>query len=305
MKFRPLHLARLAVCAALLAMPSAAAADVTVGLFAPTAPFDGSADRVTFVNAVANHLTDTAGAGKVTGKVYGSASAFNAAVKKGEIDFALVDAPFAAASGLPYTVLASALRGNGATASWQLIAKSSARSIRDLRGAKVAIPSVGAKAQAFVANALLGGEVDGSYFSSIVEAADARSAVTMITLGKVSAAFVPAGIEPVSGTQRIASLSDIGWPMFVALPSADGKLASAFGDRIKSFRGAAGFTGFGDAGAGNYRALMASFGKVTKRGPMVLPPRARLTVKDLLAGRTFSVPLSNVLDIVEAPPPPR
>ena len=41
-------------CALALAVPSVAAADdITIGLFAPTAPFEGSGDRVSFVNAVA------------------------------------------------------------------------------------------------------------------------------------------------------------------------------------------------------------------------------------------------------------
>lgn len=286
-----------------IAAPSVAAADdITIGLFAPTAPFEGSGDRVSFVNAVADHLAGAAGGGKVTGKVYSSAGAFAAAAKKGEIQFAIVDAPYAAANGLPYTILAAATRGGGGSAAWQLVAKSSVGSIRDLRGAKVAIPSTGAKAQAFVTNALLGGEVDTSYFASIAEAADARSALTMITVGKVDAAFVPTGVEPPAGTKRLLSLGNVGWPMFVALPTADAKQSAAFASRIKSFGGGGGFSGFGDAGGGNYRSLAGSFGKSTKKGPMALPPPARLSVKELLTGRSFSVPASNVLDLVEAPP---
>jgi hypothetical protein len=259
---------------------------------------------VSFVNAVAEHLASAAGGTKVTGKVYGSAAAFTAAVKKGEIQFAIVDAPYAAANGLPYNILGAATRTGAPSAGWQLIAKSSIGTIRDLRGAKLGIPPVGAKAQAFVTNALLGGEVDAAYFGAMTEAADARSAVTMITVGKVDAAVVPAGIDAPSGTKRITTLSTVGWPMFVSLPSADAKLVTAFGERIKSFSGAGGFSGFTDASAGNYRGLMASFSKTGKRGPMALPPPARLTVKDLLVGRTFAVPSSNPLDVIEAPGAP-
>jgi hypothetical protein len=294
------------VCAlACAAAPSVAAADdITIGLFAPTAPFEGSGDRVSFVNAVADHLAGSAGGNKVIGKVYASAGAFASAAKKGEIQFAIVDAPYAAANGLPYTILAAATRGGSGSASWQLIAKTSIGSIRDLRGAKVAIPSTGSRAQQFVTNALLGGEVDTSYFASITEAADTRSALTMITVGKVDAAFVPSGVEPPGGTKRLLTLGNVGWPMFVSLSAADPKMATAFGARIKSFGGGGGFSGFGDAGSGNYRSLAGSFGKSTKKGPMALPPPARLSVKELLTGRTFAVPQSNVLDLVEAPPPP-
>jgi hypothetical protein len=286
-------------------VPSVAVADdITIGLFAPTAPFEGSGDRVSFVNAVAEHLSSAAGGAKVTGKVYASAGAFASAAKKGEIQFAIVDAPYAAANGLPYTILASALRGGNGSASWQLVAKTSIGSIRDLRGAKVAIPSTGSKAQAFVTNALLGGEVDPSYFASITEAADTRSALTMITVGKVDAAFVPAGVDPPGGTKRLLSLGNVGWPMFVSLSAADAKMSAAFASRIKSFGGGGGFSGFGDAGAGNYRSLQGSFGKSAKKGPMALPPPARLSVRDLLTGRAFTVQASNVLELVEPPPPP-
>lgn len=295
----------LVACAIVCAVPSVAAADdITIGLFAPTAPFEGSGDRVSFVNAVADHLASASGGAKVTGKVYSSAGAFASAAKKGEIQFAIVDAPYAAANGLPYTILASALRGGNGSASWQLVAKTSVGNIRDLRGAKVAIPSTGAKAQAFVTNALLGGEVDTSYFASITEAADTRSALTMITVGKVDAAFVPTGVDPPGGTKKLLTLGNVGWPMFVALPAADGKMSAAFATRIKSFGGGGGFSGFGDAGAGNYRSLAGSFGKSAKKGPMALPPPARLSVKELLTGRTFAVPTQNVLELVEAPPPP-
>ncbi|MBZ0231739.1 MAG: phosphate/phosphite/phosphonate ABC transporter substrate-binding protein [Deltaproteobacteria bacterium] len=299
------RLLAVAACALACALPSVAAAeDITIGLFAPTAPFEGSGDRVSFVNAVADHLAGAAGGAKVNGKVYASASAFSAAARKGEIQFAIVDAPYAAANGLPYTILAAALRGGSGSASWQLVAKSSIGSIRDLRGARVAIPSTGAKAQAFVTNALLSGEVETSYFASITEAADARSAVTMITVGKADAAFVPTGVEAPSGTRRLLTLPSVGWPMFVALPAADGKLSAAFATRIKSFGGGGGFSGFGDAGAGNYRSLAGSFGRSNKKGLMALPPPARLSVKDLLTGRSFTVPQQDVLELVEPPPPP-
>ena len=293
-----------ALAVALLVAPGRAAAQgsVTVGLFAPTAPFEGSGDRVSFVNAVADHLGGAAGGARVTGKVFSSAGAFAAAVKKGEIQFAIVDAPYAAANGLPYKILAAAVRGGGASAPWQLVVKGSVTSIRDLRGAKVAVPSTGAREQAFVTNALLGGEVDPGYFAAITEAPDARSAVTMVSVGKVDAAFVPAGIEPPGGTRRLVSLGNVGWPMFVALPAADAERTAAFAARIKSFGGSGGFSGFG-GDVGSYRNLAGSFGKASKKGPMALPPPARLSVRELLDGRTFAVPVSDVLDLVEAPAP--
>lgn len=298
-------LARIA-CALVVATPAVAIAeDITIGLYAPTAPFESSGDRVSFINALSEHLAPAANGAKVNGKVYASASSYAAAIKKGEIQFAIVDAPYAAANGMPYTVLAAATRGGDTSAQWQLIAKSSVGAIRDLKGAKVAIPTVGAKANAFVTNVLLGGEVDASYFGSITEAPDVRSAVTLITVGKADAAFVPAGIDAPSGTKRVISLPNVGWPVFVALPGTDAKLGSAFAARLKTFGGAGGFGGFNDASNATYRGLIGSFNKSTKHGPMALPPPARLSVREILAGRTTNPALSDVLDVVEAPAAPK
>ncbi|HTL32327.1 MAG TPA: ABC transporter substrate-binding protein [Kofleriaceae bacterium] len=298
-----MKLAATIIAAVVLGAPAIAAADdITIGLYAPTAPFEGSGDRVSFINGIAEHLAGVANGTKVTGKVYANASAFAAAVKKGEIQYAVVDAPYAAGIGLPYTVLATATRNNESAAPWQLVAKSSIGTIKDLKGAKVAIPTVGAKQQAFVTNVLLGAEVDATYFGSIVDAADARSAMTMITVGKADAAFVSSGVEPPAGTKRLLGLTTVGWPMFVALPGADAKLTTAFTGRIKSFGGAGGFSGFTDPVS--YRSLVGAFASSNKRGPMAVPPPARLSVRDLLAGRTFTASVSDPLDSVVAPAAP-
>jgi ABC-type phosphate/phosphonate transport system substrate-binding protein len=293
----------LSILGALVAAPRVAAAQqsVTIGLFAPTAPFDGSGDRVSFVSGLADHLSGDGR--KVTGKVYTSAAAFSSAVKKGEIQFAVVDAPYAAALGLPYKILASAVRDGSSTTTWQLVAGAKIARLRDLKGKKVVVPSIGAKDSAFVTNAMLEGEVDAAYFDKILEAADLKSALTMVTVGKADAALVPGGVDLPAGTSRVMSLASVGWPMFVALPGNDDTLVKAFAAKAKTFSSTGTFSGFAGPDAGRYRSLAGSFGKASKKGPMVVPPPARLTVRDLLDGRTFTIPQTDVLDLVEAPKP--
>jgi len=290
--------------AALLALPRLAHAQsdtITIGLFAPTAPFDGTGDRVSFVNDLAKHLEGDAGGKKVTGKVYSSASAFASAVKNKDIQYAVIDAPYAAALGLPYKILGAAVRGGDSTVTWQLVAGSGISKLSDLKGKKVVVPSIGAKGNAFVTNVLLDGEVEASYFSKILEAADAKSAVTMVSVGKADAAFVPGGVDIPSGMSKVMSVGTVGWPMFVALPGAEESRTKAFSSRAKSFSGSGAFTGFGSGDAGKYKSLAGSFGRGSKKGPMAVPPPARLTVREILEGRAFSIPLSNVLDLIEAP----
>lgn len=293
---------KLLVIALLLVSVGSAHADdtITVGLYAPTAPFDGTADRVGFVDALAKHLEGSAGGKKVKGKVFSSASSFSSAVKKGDIQFAVIDAPYAAAIGLPYKILGSAQRSGSSTGQWQVVSNSGLKNLSDLKGKKVVVPSIGAKETAFVTNALLDGEVDAGYFDKIVEAADPKSAITMVSVGKADAAFVPSGVDT-SGMSVVMTLGAVGWPMFVALPGADESLTKSFGTAVKKFSSSSAFSGFAGADAGKYKSLSGSFGKTTKKGPMAVPPPARLSVRDLLEGRVFSITASNVLDLVEAP----
>jgi hypothetical protein len=279
---------------------ASAQSTITVGLFAPTAPFEGTGDRVGFVNGLAEHLAGAVDK-KVTGKVFSSASAFSSAVKKGEIQFAVVDAPYAAAIGLPYKILGSATRGGSSTGQWQLVGTSGISKLADLEGKKVVVPSIGAKEAAFVTNSLLDGEVESSYFSKILEAADPKSALTMVSVGKADAAFVPAGVDVPAGLSVVMTLGSVGWPMFVSLPSADDATVKLFASSAKSYSASGAFSGFAGADAGHYKSLAGSFGRSTKKGPMAVPPAARLTVRDILEGRAFSIPMSNVLDLVEAP----
>jgi len=287
-----------------LAHPAAADDTITVGLFAPTAPFSGTGDRVSFVNGLADHLSSVANGKKVTGKVYSSAGAFSSAVKKGDIQFAVVDAPYAAALGLPYKILASAVRDGSSTVSWILVGGSGVSKLSDLKGKKVVVPSIGAKENAFVTNSLLDGEVDAGYFDKILEANDPGSALTMVSVGKADAAFVPSGVDIPGGLTKIMSLGSVGWPMFVSLPGNDDALVKAFASRAKSYSASGAFSGFAGADAGKYKSLAGSFGRGSKKGPMAVPPPARLTVRDILEGRSFSIPISNVLLLIEAPRAP-
>src|SRR5262249_24667593 len=125
---------------------------------------------------------------------------------------------------------------------------------------------------------------------------------------KADAALVPGGVEVPGGLGTVAQLHAVGWPMFVAMPGAPDDLVKAFGGAIGKFSSSGAFSGFITADASMYRALAGSFGRDVKRGPMAVPPPARLTVRELLEGRTFTAPSSNVLDLVEPPramAPPR
>jgi hypothetical protein len=269
--------------------------ELVIGLYAPSAPFSGTAQRLEFVRNLAEHVSQQINR-PVTGRVFANGGALAAAIKGGDIQFAVIDAPYAAEVGMPYDVLAAAVRGDSAMTPWRLVAGPGVRSLGDLRGKTIAMPGIGPRDAQFVANALLDGEVEPSFFGKIATAPDASSAVTMVSVGRAQAAVVPSAIELPSGVRPLVTLTSIGWPMFVAAPSVDRGTSDRVGRAVRSFQTSGPFTRFTTADAGRYRSI--DLGKPNRKGPMAVPPPARLNVRDILEGRQFSLELSNVLNQV-------
>lgn len=290
--------------AMVLGAGSAAAQEgsITVGLYAPTTPIGGPSQRLELINGLAAHLSSVTGK-KVNGRAYNSAGAFSNAIKRGAIQFAVVDAPYAAARRQSYKILAAAVRNGRSTASWQLVASGGVTTLADLEKKSVAVPHVGAKVPAFVTNVLLEGEVDAKYFRKIDTAPNPNAAAAKVSLGRVDAALVPEGTSLPSGVSRVLTLRSVGLPMFVAVKdkSADEQTISAFGRAVSSYKGSGAISGFGAAGGGNYRALRARFSKTKRQGIMSVPKPARLAVKGILENRSFVVEPSDIRSVMTAP----
>ena len=240
--------------AALALVPAAAQAQVvTVGVFAPSTPFDGTAARLDFANKLAAHL---GGAGAV-GRVYGKGADFAAALAKGDIQLAVVEAEFLATAGAGHTPVAVAVRDGATAAAWQLVARAPIASIVDLRGKTVLAPVTDGRHQAFVDNALLGGELAAGFWK--VEASpDALSAVAAVGLGKADAAAVPSGVALPSGVVRIVGLPEVSWPVLIAAKDAPAAVVEAARARASSFPGAGAIAGFRTSGLDGYRDQIAT-----------------------------------------------
>ena len=287
--------------------PGSAAAQedtITIGLYAPTTPIGGPSQRLELINSLASHLSSATGK-RVTGRAYNSAGAFSGAVKKGAIQFAVVDAPYAAARRQSYKILAAAVRSGRSTASWQLVASSGVQTLADLKSKAVAVPQVGAKVPAFVSNVLLEGEVDAKFFRKIDTAPNPNAAATMVSTGRVAAAFVPEGTKLPAGVSRALGLRAVGLPLFVAVKekdkNVDDQTISAFGSAVKSFSGQGAISGFGAPGGANYSSLVNRFGKSKRDGIMVAPRPARLAVRSILENRSFVVTPSDIRSAMTAP----
>ncbi len=270
-------------------LASTARADtITLGLFAPTAPFPSTAERVAVASKLGDELGKALG-GTGVGKVYARAADFAAAAKHGELQLALVDASYLAVAGGAlgsYTVLGEATRGGDARG-WQLVARGASK-IGALRGKRVLVPGIGGRETDFVLDVLLAGEVARDFFAKIEPAPDTASVLAALGLGKADAAVVPGGVELPAGTAAIVQLPVVAGPVLIAFGSVSAAQRSALVSAMHEFHGDATVGGFRDASADAVRAIASRLAPPVKRGPLAVPA-IRLLVGDLVEGRTFAI----------------
>src|SRR5688572_27716762 len=204
---------RLLVVAAMLVSVPARADTLTVGVFSPAAPFEGAAARVELANDLAEALGKAVGADGV-GKVYSRAGDFAAAVKKGEVQVALVDATYLASAG-GGTVIAASVRGGDASHPWQIVARGGGRSVLALENKKLVVPALGGRESDFVLNAMFGGELAKGFFTSITSSPDTASTLAALGAGKAEVAVVPGDATLPTGVTKVASLPAVPGPVLV------------------------------------------------------------------------------------------
>ena len=283
----------LALCA------TAAHADtVTVGLFAPTAPFPSTSARVELATRLGEHVGKALSA-TGSGKVFARGGDFAAAVKKGEITVALVDAAYLAVAGGQYTVVGAAVHSGEASRSWQLVARGATR-FSELRGKRVLVPAIGGRETDLVLNALLAGEVPRDYFAKIETAPDTVSALAALGLGKADAAVVPAGVDLPAGTTVLIKLPALSGPVLVTYASVTPAQRQAIAGSLASFRGDATVSGFKPADADAVKQIARRFIVPVKYGPLAIPA-IRLLVGDLVEGRKLSIERTPVTAFIAKP----
>lgn len=287
----------LALGFALLAPPAAHADNVTVGLFAPSAPFPSTASRVELATRLGAHLGKALG-GTGSGRNYARAGDFSAAVKKGDVTIAVVDATYLATAGGNYSVIAAAIRGGDTAHRWQLVARG-ATAIGQLRGKRVLVPGVGGRETDFVLNVLLGGDIGRDYFGKIEAAPDTASALAALGLGKADAAVVPAGVELPGGTNVVFTLPTLPGPVLVAYGLSAAQ-RQALVTAAAAFSGDATVGGFRAAEPDAVRTVARRFSVPVKRGPHAVPA-VRVVVGDLVEGRTFTIERTPVTTFAIAP----
>jgi hypothetical protein len=269
-----------------LASAVAHAGGITVGLFAPTAPFPSTSARVELASRLGEHVGKALGK-TGSGKVFARGSDFASAVRKGEVAIALVDAAYLAVAGGNYTVLAAAERGGDTASGWQLVARGTDR-LSGLAGKRVLVPAIGGRETDFVLDVLLGGEVPKGYFARIETAPDTVSALAALGLGKAEAAVVPAGVELPAGTAVVLRLPAISGPVLVAYGGITAAQRQTIASALASFNGDATVSGFRSADTDVVRQIARRFVVAAKRGPLAVPA-VRLLVGDLVETRVLTI----------------
>ena len=270
-----------------LAWSSVAHADsVTVGLFAPTAPFPSTSARVDLATRLGEHVGKAMGK-TGSGKVFARGTDFAAAVRKGEVSVALVDAAYLAVAGGNYTVIAAAVRGGDSSHGWQLVTRGIDR-LSGLKGKRVLVPGIGGRESELVLNVLLGGEVPKDFFAKIETAPDTVSALAALGLGKAEAAVVPSGVELPAGAKVLLQLPALSGPVLVTYASVSASQRQAIAAAVATFKGDGTVSGFRTADAEAVKQVARRFVVPAKRGPLAVPA-IRLLVGDLVEGRELAI----------------
>ncbi len=267
--------------ALLLALAGGAAAEekLTIALYAPNAAFESGDARYSFVSRLAQQITSVAGV-PTEPKAFVRAADFEAAIKKNQVDFAVIDGVYLAERGVPFTVLATAAAGGDVTTRWSLFS-SEAGGVLELKGKKLALAATGAKDAQFVDNALLDGELQ-KHFASRVAAPDIASAVAAVSLKKAECVFAPDSLG--KSLRKVFEAGRVPNPAFVVVK---GSLPAATVDKVKravlGHAASGAYDGWRAGSAEPYRALGGKMAQRNRRPVMTEPQVVPLDIGDVLA----------------------
>lgn len=268
------------ILVALLVLTSSAYAQqapqkITIGIYAPTVEFGTAQARLAYAQGLAKAIEQNTGI-----KTEAQSYATLAALKKDNVDFAIIDGP-CYSTNLGWKLVANANIGGGTTRTWGLFS-SAGDTMQALKGKKLAYIAMGCNDNGFVDNAMLESEVDSTFFSARTGEKDVTAALASVTSYKTAqAVFAPVGSA--KGLTKLFETGAVPNPAFVELNS---KLPETVSDKV-----AAAVVGFGGAGAINgwtkasrdvYQAFAGRLAPVKKAGLFANPDPVRIDAKDVL-----------------------
>ncbi len=257
------------------AQPAAAPTKITIGIFAPSVEFDRAQARLAYAQGLAKAIESNTGI-KTEAQSYASL----AALKKDDVDFAIVDGLCVATNG-GWKLLANAQIGGGSARPWALFSGTGV-DMQSLKGKKLAFVQMGCNDGAFIDNAMLNSEVDATFFSARVGKGDLTAAVAEVASYKgAQAVFAPIGAQ--KGLTRIFETGMVPNPGFVALSSkVPAAIADKVGAAVVGYGGGGAITGWAAPSRAPFAALAGQMGKNVKLPTFASPEPVRFDSKDVL-----------------------
>jgi len=273
---------RLAAFTLFLAAGAFAEEKVTIAIYAPNAPFESGDARYSFVSRLAQQVTSVAGV-QAEPKAFVRAGDFEAAIKKNQIDFAVVDGVYLAERGVPFTILAAASAGGDTSAHWSLYSTESG-GVLELRGKKLALAATGSKDAQFVDNALLEGELQ-KLFASRVNAPDIASAVAAVSLKKAECVFAPDALG--KGLRKVFDAGRVPNPAFVAVKTLPPALVEKVRRAVMAHTASGAFDGWRAGSPDPYKVLGGRMAARARRPVMAEPQAVPVETGDALVPQPF------------------
>lgn len=249
-------------------------AKLTIGIFAPTVEFGTAQARLAYAQGLAKAIEQNTGI-----KTEAQSYATLAALKKDNVDFAIIDGP-CFATNLNNKLLATATVGGATTRAWALYS-TAGDTMQALKGKKLAFIALGCNDAGFIDNAMLESEVDPSFFGARVGEKDLTGAIASVTSYKTAqAVFAPVGSA--KGLTKVFEAGAVPNPAFVGLS----QVPDAVSDKV-----AAAVIGYGGSGAiaswvkparEPYQAFAARLAPARKQGVFANPEPVRIDSKDVL-----------------------
>lgn len=268
-----------ALLGALPARAQQPAASIVIAIYAPNAPFEGADARYSYVQRLATHIGNVAGV-QAKGQAFARAGDFEAAVRKGAVDFAIVDPVYLASR--TFKVIATATAGGSTAKRWALFVGAGIPNFVALQGKRLAYASSSSRDMAFIEHAMLDSEVNvNKFFGARQGTPDVASAVAAVALGKADCVVAP--VDRGRGLRKIFDAGSVPNPGFVQVKTAlPDTTVSAVSKAVLGFGAGGVLDGWRGGGGDAYRGLAGQMGARTRKAAMSEPDVLRLESQDVL-----------------------
>ena len=268
----------------------------TIAIYAPSLLFPDSAARNHYIQQVASGLESRTGL-PFKGVGFAKAGDLKKQVKKGEVDFAIVDTTYYLGhSGM--TPIASCSGPKGTAIKLQVVSSSNV-TLSDLRGKALTLPNKNSSMLAFITNQVLGKEIAAEDFFEVSSAKDANTALSQVKSGKADLTVVYSTYAQGAGLSVLMDLAAMPLPIVVVVnDDVPEEVRAQVSSSIKglSVSGAQVLSGFSSYDSGAVKAYKGNTGTKKKK------KKPYLTTERTLKIETGGIPLKDVEETLNPAP---